>query len=137
MAGKSFSAQVNEWAAKSKLRMEAVVKTAAQAVAEDATTPVAQGGRMRVDTGFLRNSFVADIGQMPRGPSDRATESIGDASAVALVIARMQMGEVLYMGFSANYARARESHDGFVEGAAQKWPQFVNNAITEAMRRIK
>ena len=137
MAGKAFAASVKSWAAEAKVRRAAVVKTAAQAVADDATPPVADGGRMRVDTRFLLNSLVADIGQMPRGPSVRGRDKMGDASAVALVIAKMKMGEVLYMGFSASYARPREMHDGFVAAAAQKWPQFVNNAITEAMRRIK
>lgn len=133
---KSFSAQVNEHIRKSKARMEAVVKTAAQAVVNDASTPVAKGGRMPVDTGFLRNSLSAAIGTMPQGPSDPMVEGQGDLDAVSLVIANMKAGQTLYMGWSAAYSRPMEARYGFRDAAAQKWQQHVNAAVEEAKRRI-
>ena len=66
---KSFSAQVDDWIAKSERLSMAVLQQATQAVINEANTPVAKGGRMRVDTGFLRNSLKANIGSMPSGAS--------------------------------------------------------------------
>jgi len=133
---KAFSASVDEHIRKCKLRMNAIVKTAAQAVVEDANTPTARGGRMPVDTSFLRNSIVAAIGNMPQGPADPKVDGVGDVDTVALVIAQMQPGQILYAGWSANYARPMEARYGFRDAAVQKWPQRVAAAVAEVKRRI-
>ena len=53
---KTFSAQVDDWIAKSERLSMAVLQQATQAVINDANTPTAKGGRMRVKTSTLRNS---------------------------------------------------------------------------------
>lgn len=136
----AFSAEVAAWCKKAEGRLEAVMKTAAQDLAESANTPTEKGGRMRVDTGFLRGSIAANIGTMPSGPSLRPKDARpGQFSPqeITITIARWNPAtQTLCVGWTANYAKWRELHDGFLEAAVQKWPQFVNAAVAEAKRRI-
>ena len=129
---KTFSAQVDAWIAKSERLSMAVLQQATQAVINEANTPVAKGGRMRVDTGFLRNSLKANIGSMPSGASSPGNWS--DAEVV-LTLTRMQPGQVFYAGWIANYARPREHYDGFLRMAAQKWQDQVDAAARQLKQR--
>ena len=122
---KTFEGSISQWVAKSERAVEAVFKQSAQEIAEDANTPTARGGRMRVDTGFLRNSQSADLNSRPSGPSDPDTENQGNPEQVSLVIAGARTSDTIYVGWTANYARYREARDGFAEGAAKKWPAIV------------
>lgn len=133
---RSFSAQVDRWVTQSRRRTEAVFKTATQAMAEEANRPVGQGGRLPLDTGFLRNSFSGSVGSMPSGPSQRG-ESQGRAEDIYLVIANARVGETLYLGWTANYAKYMEARNGFRDAAAQRWPRFVAAAVREAKQRIR
>ena len=129
---KTFSAQVDDWIAKSERLSMAVLQQATQAVINDANTPVAKGGRMRVDTGFLRNSLKAKIGSMPSGT---ATAGNWSDSEVVLTLTRLQPGQVFYAGWTANYARPREHYDGFLRMAAQKWQEQVDAAARQLRQR--
>lgn len=129
---KTFSAQVDDWIAKSERLSMAVLQQATQAVINDANTPVAKGGRMRVDTGFLRNSLKAKIGSMPSGTS--AAGNWSDAEVV-LTLTRLQPGQVFYAGWLANYARPREHYDGFLRMATQKWQEQVDAAARQLKQR--
>lgn len=135
----SLESQLKTWGERAQERAEAVIKQAIQDVVEDAEVPRAVGGRMRVDTGFLRNSIVAAIGKLPVGPSEgpRKTaagvewrDPIGEgSSSVMSVLAQWRFDQPLYVGWSANYAEYREQYDGFMQGAVQRWPEFINSAI--------
>ena len=129
---KTFSAQVDDWIAKSERLSMAVLQQATQAVINEANTPVAKGGRMRVDTGFLRNSLKANIGSMPSGASSPGN---WDDSEVVLTLIRMQPGQVFYAGWTANYARPREHYDGFLRMATQKWQDQVDAAARQLRQR--
>ena len=129
---KTFSAQVDAWIAKSERLSMAVLQQATQAVINEANTPVAKGGRMRVDTGFLRNSLKANIGSMPSGASSPGN---WDDSEVVLTLTRLQPGQVFYAGWTANYARPREHYDGFLRMATQKWQQQVDAAARQLKQR--
>lgn len=138
---KSFAAQVSERVATYKKRLEATFKASAQDMAEEMTLPTAKGGRMRVKTGFLRSSLMASTASMPRistdgrPPSDAEDESFGlDAGSIEAVILGAQLGETIYLGFTAAYARPREYHDGFVEGAALNWQQTVDKNAKKAIQ---
>jgi len=137
-----FVAQVDSWVLESIKRMKAVRNAAIEAVVNDAQLATAKGGRMRVDTGFLRASGQMSLNGMPTGPvrgDDAATKFQYDDGAaitpVSLILARASLGTDLYFGWTANYARARESHDGFLRLAVQKWPQFVDEATRKAKAR--
>ena len=129
---KTFSAQVDDWIAKSERLSMAVLQQATQAVINDANTPVAKGGRMRVDTGFLRNSLKANIGSMPSGASSPGN---WDDAEVVLTLTRLQPGQVFYAGWLANYARPREHYDGFLRMATQKWQEQVDAAARQLRQR--
>jgi hypothetical protein len=138
-----FYAQVDAWAKKSVNRMLYVRNTAITAVINDAQTPVAKGGRMRVDTGFLRASGQLSLTGMPSGPvrgdANAKPFEYGDGTKitpVALILVQASLGTNIFWGWSADYARARESKDGFLRLAVQRWPEYVDNAVRDAKARI-
>lgn len=148
MAQKSFAATVDAWTRKSDRRMSAVFKEGAQRVIAEAQRSVGEGGRMRVDTGFLRASGQVSLDGMPqirgdaRPASDAAPGSYGDGSSeIALSIAGASIGDTIYFGYTASYAAAREygargqPPDAFVRTAASKWQGIVRDVIQEAKRR--
>ena len=100
-------------------------------------------GNLPVDTGFLRASLIASTSIMPTiregnvgedGKSYQYTED-----QIALVIAGADLGQTLYLGYTAAYAR--HIHYGTKKGvtgrqwvtlAAQRWPQIVAQVTAEA-----
>lgn len=138
MAGK-FSAQVDDWVRKSESRMEGVFKQSVQDVIEDAQKPTAKGGRMRVDTGFLRNSGNASLSGMPSGAAKGSKESSYDwnEGPVLLRINALKLGQTIWFGWTANYARHRENKDAFLRMAVLKWKKYVESNTAEMKRRIR
>ena len=133
MAGKvggRFSASVAGFGARATQRATAILRESAQRVIEEAQTPTAKGGKMRIDTGFLRASGQASNTGMPYGPSDKS-EAPGQFD-YTLVIAQAKLGGTIYWGWSAGYALYREFHDGFMRSAAQNWQAIVNQVAREA-----
>ncbi|NTI22043.1 hypothetical protein G6M87_09225 [Rhizobium rhizogenes] len=126
-------------------RAEAVYQTAAQTVANEVRTPVAEGGRMPIKTGNLRRSLMASTSTMPTMVEGKQTFSDG---GVELVIAGAQLGGTIYLGFQAAYA-ARMNYGfvgedslgrvynqagfGFIDAVSQRWVQIV--AAAEATVR--
>ncbi|MGR9149601.1 hypothetical protein ACU8MT_09070 [Rhizobium leguminosarum] len=141
----SFAAQVSEWAKEEIERTEAVFHTAAQTVANEVRTPVAEGGRMPLKTGNLRRSLMASTADMPRIREGKTTFS---DSGIEMVIAGAELGSTIYLGFQAAYA-ARMNYGfvgtdslgraynqtgyGFVDAVSQRWPEIV--AAAEATVR--
>ena len=134
---RTFSAQVSAAIAKYEKRLNAVFTKSAEELVEEVLRPVDQGGRMRVDTGFLRSSLQASTSTMPMimadaRPGDGQTYQPDDG-AIAAVILGAQIGQTLYFGFTAAYARPREYHDAFVRGAAQQWEAIVRRNSGRAL----
>ncbi|MCY0150885.1 HK97 gp10 family phage protein [Hoeflea sp. G2-23] len=131
MAG--FSAQVDAFVSQTEQRTTAVFKQSAQDVLADAQTPTAKGGRMRVDTGFLRNSHVSGL---------NGSTSLSGPESYVLTIAQAKLGDAITGGWTANYAVHREfgargqAPDFFLRGAAQKWPAFVRTNAAKLKARI-
>lgn len=131
---KNFSATVDAWARKSKERQLAVFRTSVERTIEDAQKPKGDGGNMPIDTGFLRASGQTSLSGMPQGPT-RKTEGFPAPNA-NLVIASAQIGDKIFFGWTAAYARVREYHDGFLRSAVQKWRTTVADVVAEAKRRF-
>jgi hypothetical protein len=145
----SFAAQVSEWAKSEMERSKAVFQTAAQEVANEVRTPVAEGGRMPLKTGNLRRSLMASTADMPRIQEGKTTFS---DSGIEMVIAGAELGSTIYLGFQAAYA-ARTNYGfvgtdslgrtfnqtgyGFVDAVAQRWPQIVIQAEATVRRRFE
>ena len=126
------SVTIAEWVAKSQARLDAVWKTAAQDIAREVQTPRAKGGRMPVDTSFLRNSFAANINAKPSG-NGNSTYSEGP---VSIVINRAKIGDTVVFGWNTNYAVYMEAKYSFVRHAAQNWQQIVIKAAQKVKTRV-
>ena len=134
---KSFSAQVEDRIATYKKRLEATFKASAQDVAEEMTRPMAKGGRMRVDTGFLRASLMASTAAPPRiNPTSRPRDgaTYRPDGSVEAVILGANITAPIYLGFTAAYAGVREYKDGFVEGALLNWEATVQRNARRAIQ---
>jgi len=138
---KSFTAQVDDFIAKSKKNTLILIQQSVQDVVNDAQTPVKQGGRMRIKTGFLRWSGQGSLNGMPTGPSRGELKEDNsyqyEASLTSLKINEMTIGSTFHFGWTANYAKYRELHDGFLETSLQNWSQIVAKNTEEIRKRSK
>lgn len=166
----NFAASVDDWTKQATARLEAVFRMSVQDVVAEmqrvgpsvASTraaiaagkgvgpaaPGGEGGRMPVDTGFLRASLRVTVG----APAPLATGGDRDGpvaynpEAYALTIASLQIGDVVFAAYTAVYARRvnygftgtdnlgrsfsqRGYH--FVDLAAQKWQQIVTANVAK------
>lgn len=145
MAG--FSATVDAWVRETRGRQTAVFRESAQRITEEILTPVARGGHMRVDTGFMRASLTASLeGVLPQfaeRPEEAVKKARGtgapsipfDAGPVNLVISNADIGDVITFAFAANYAQHVENRFAPVRLGAQRWPQVVAEVTAEAKGR--
>lgn len=101
--------------------------------------PMNKGGRMRVDTGFLRASGAISYTGMPTGPERGEPDQRYDyeVSVTRDKLETLELGNTIYFGWTASYARIREAYDGFLEGALQNWSKYVNRNVEIARERIK
>lgn len=142
----SFAAQVNDFVRQTQRRMEAVFRESAQRVVSEMQTPVAEGGNMPVDSGFLRASIrITKDAPVPMGlgrPDDSKTYAY-NPTAASLVIAGAGLGDTLFASYTANYAGhvhyGREGRPGrqWVTMAAQRWPAIVAQVSAELQGRIE
>lgn len=143
MPNPTFSATVSDWCRKVPEVHLAVFRESAKRVMEDMLTPRGAGGNMPIDTGYLRASLQASTTEMPTMregaiPTEGATYT--PDGQVNLVIAGAELGETIYAGFTAIYARAQNyGFKGpaflFVELAAQKWEATVAAVEAELLSR--
>ncbi len=137
-----FTGTISAWATQERARMEAVFRTAAQDIYAELRLTVFQGGRLPIDTGNLRRSFMASTAQIPnRGEGQTVFPDYGPQSE--MVIANAPLGSTIYIGSQAAYA-ARMNYGfvgtdslgrsynqkgyGFLDAAQQRWPQIVKEA---------
>ena len=136
-----FGKQVKDWVHKSERVLKAALQEAIQETVEIAQKPLLAGGRMRIKTGFLRASILANIGSLPIGPTSNPDQNkysgpIGEPVAATLLRWDPNTGDAIYVGWTANYARYREAHDGFMRGALEVWDHTVSKAVKKAVQRI-
>lgn len=136
-----FNATIDKFVAKTQENMLAVVKNSIQELVQDAQTPRSKGGKMPVDTGFLRFSGTATLNQLPSGQTlgrERLEGEEGvlseyavsnNASYVTDIITKMKIGDTFYFGWTALYARRQEIYNGFMESAVMNWQNIVNKQI--------
>lgn len=135
-----FETQIDKFIIDTEEKLLTVVREAISAVVEDAQlegrskkNPLGKGGRMRIDTGFLSSTGLAQLGSLPSGPSrgDPKGKYSWKADQVGVVLSKLQVGQDFYFGWTAQYARKREAYDGFLEGAVQKWQQHVDASVNK------
>lgn len=140
MAG-SFAKEVAAFADKAKRRQLAIFRESTQRVAQRAGVPEAMGGKMPVDTEFLRNSVGASTSGMP---------SAG-AQPPELVLLTVQVGDTVWVGWSAAYALRMEygfqgedslgrsysqAGKAFLRSQIQLWDGIVSEVTAEVRRRF-
>lgn len=149
MAG--FADTVREFSAEAQEDDVAVFRYSVQQLVEEVTTegpsigpPPApgRGGFMPVQFGNLRRSLRASTSQMPL-INPNAQENVPDGlPEVVFTIAGADLGETVFLGFTAAYAAAVNYGHGpfpgylFVEKVAARWPAIVaeNDAKVRGMR---
>jgi len=89
--------------------------------------PQSKGGKMRVDTGFLRASGQSSLNGMPTGPirGNKNSTYNFDVSLTEKTISEFEIGSTFFFGWTASYAKYREAFDGFLASALQQWPRIV------------
>ncbi len=105
-------------------------------------------GRLPVDTGNLRRSFMASSTAMP---TIKAADTEFAEADISLVIGGAALGSTIFMGFQAEYAMRLEygfvgtdsagrlfnqSGYGFLHAAIQRWPQIVQAAEAKVRGRF-
>ncbi|MER8532115.1 HK97 gp10 family phage protein [Mesorhizobium sp. M1005] len=149
MAQQAFAASVGDWVLKVRGAIEAIFQESAQEL-------VSQLDQLLVDmvydqpqsagytrTGFLRASLMASTTAMPQLTSDNPGASVpADLGEVVLVISGADLGEVLYLGYTANYAAyvhygARGAAPRpWVDLVAQRWVAIVEAKSAEVKQRL-
>ncbi|CAL8972861.1 hypothetical protein RHODGE_RHODGE_01025 [Rhodoplanes serenus] len=139
----NFAAEVSAWVRETEARMTAVFRQSAQEVIEEMQTPVGEGGRMPVDTGFLRSSLQVSLNADPVPATRENPGGIhGAPDAASLVIGGAELGDRIVASYSANYARHVEygargrPPRGFVRGAAQQWQSIVRRVAQRLKDRV-
>lgn len=126
MAAKgNFTKQMEAFTRKCKMRQTAIFRQSVQDLSHDASVPIAQGGNMPVDTGFLRNSIGAASDSMP---------STG-AQPPETYLLTVQAGDTVYVGWTANYAIYMNFRYQFADLAAQKWDYIVQKVTHQVRKR--
>lgn len=146
MANDSFSATVGQWAEDVEGAVEAIFRRSVVVLERTAQLDRGAGGRLRVDTGFLRASLMASTSQMPAiNPAARPAEGQTypyTGAEIEAVIASAEIGQTIYLGYTASYAAHREygargqAPDAFVRTAAQQWPTIVSQVESELKGRL-
>lgn len=136
MAENSFEAAVSTWVKKAKWRQEAVFKESAQRVIETAQEPVSEGGNMPTQTGYLRSSGRATLGEpaFPVTFNPGGTFAGGNEQFTA-VIAGATINSTISFIYTANYAVFVEARRGFVKLAVQQWNQIVAKTCNDLKDR--
>jgi hypothetical protein len=145
----SFSATVDRWAGSSKERMTAVFRQSAQALSNEVRRTKAEGGNMPVELGNLRRSLMASTSMMPSVSAGTETFP-ANGSELRTAIMGATLGQTIYLGFQAEYARRQEygftgedslgrfydqPGHGFVRLAAQRWQEIVKEQARIVRRR--
>lgn len=136
----NFAAQVDDWVKATDLRMLAVFRESAQRVASIAANGVP------VDTGFARASVRASLEEMPQivtgSKGEEGQAYPADFGQITAVIASAQLGQTVYVGWTASYVLAleyghsKQAPAGFVRLAAAQWQTVVSEVTQEAKARV-
>lgn len=136
---RNFAASVDDWVKETETRMLAVFRESTKRVASIANNNIP------VDTGFARASQQASTEAMPpivdgkKGQEGKVyPASFGQVSGV---ISNAQLGQTIYIGWTASYVlpleygHSKQAPAGFVRLAAAQWPRIVAEVTVEAKAR--
>jgi len=136
--GSDFGGDVQRFGIRYQKRLRAVARTSIQDVIEIAQTPKGDGGRMPIDTGFLRASVQAGLHTMPAGPTQGkkkekyTKQAAGEPVAVALLRYDPTTSDRFFVGWTAAYARHMDAQNSYLSSAVELWDQIVKRAAKGA-----
>lgn len=148
MANLSFGAQVEDWVHRVEGALEAVFKESVQELVEQSDEMVrklvyeAPPSPNYKRTGFLRSSLVVTKTAMPLANRPQGTPDSGFMAEIEVQIAGAEIGDVLYVGWTANYAAyVHYGANGaqpkpWVLLVAQRWESIVNAKTAELKQRL-
>lgn len=133
---KSFVAQVSSIVLKHKELVDGIARESIQELVKEANKPKAKGGRMPVDTGFLRASGQMSLTGMPTGPVRGDPEKKYRAPEAYAVLDGVTAGMTVFFGWTAIYARKQNLYNGFLDGALMNWQKIVNKVVRKLAKRV-
>lgn len=143
----AFADQLSAWGKQTEARMEAIYRRSVRLLADEMSRTKEQGGRVPVLTTYLSKSLAASTEGMPKTST---TKTAGQD--VGVVIATLKLNQTIWLGYTAIYARRQnygfvgadklgrvfnQQGSYFVEGAIEKWPQFVAQAAKEIQGAVE
>jgi hypothetical protein len=133
----SFAATVGGWAHKVEGALEVVFKESCQELVSQLNSLVP------VDTGFLRGSLRASTSALPvLSLAHSGSSHQIDAGQIELVIMGADIGDTIYLGYTANYgAHVHYGANGrsgrpWVDMVAQRWASIVAAKSAEVKSRL-
>lgn len=142
MSTGTFDKQVKDITRRVEDLLLAAVKNTIRKVVEEAQTPVREGGKMRVDTGFMRWSGTAALNEMPAGLTKGRLRKKGEEGVLPeyamkevggkmlnSVLVDMKVGDIFYFGWTAEYAPHWEMYDGFMISAVNNFNFHFNEEV--------
>ncbi len=149
MANQTFATAIEGWARRVKEAEEAVFREASQELVEQLNQQITEmiyeapesPGYKR--TGFLRASLMASTEAMPRLERDNPGLPVGaDAGDVILVIAGAELGQTIFLGYTAKYGAmvargtSKMAPRPWVDLVAQRWPEIVSTVAARVKQRF-
>ncbi|TDR34668.1 HK97 gp10 family phage protein [Aquamicrobium defluvii] len=145
----TFAATIEGWTRRVKEAEEAVFREAAQELVKQLNDQITE---MVYDTpetpnyrrtGFLRASLMASTDAMPQLVRDNPGVAVNaDTGDVILVIAGAELGDTIYLGYTARYglfvhrgANGRSPRP-WVDLVAQRWQQIVAEKAAMVKQRF-
>ncbi|WP_305096478.1 hypothetical protein [Croceibacterium aestuarii] len=137
----------SKWAEQKDALLTALLRNSVQSLAKEAGSTIPNGGRVPVRTGNLARSVVASL-TPPVVDAKGVTHTAGQD--VSLVLAELNPGDDVWIGWTARYARRQnygfvgadslgrtynQSGYGFAEATAEKWGQIVRAEATKLKDR--
>lgn len=144
---RAFSDVCGAWAKETEARLEVTWRRSIELLADELTTTVSNGGRLPHKTGNLMRSLLASTSGVPAIGSEGQRFTGHD---VGVVVAGLNLGDPIYLGFQAAYARRMNygfvgtdslgrsyNQEGFhfVEAAIALWPTIVELAVDDVKAR--
>lgn len=146
--GDSFAASVADWCHAVEGAAEAIFKESVQELVAEADrlltqlvyeAPASPNYRR---TGFLRSSVRVSRTSIPLANRPQGVPDAEYLSEITVVIAGAELGETLYVGYTANYAgfvhfgTSRMAGRPWVQMVAQRWPAIVAAKEAELKGRL-
>lgn len=132
--GMNFGAEVEAWCLKVPAVIEAIFKASVQELVSQLNDLVPR------DTGFLQSSLLASTSEMPL--LNRAPGAIIPAGQIELVINAAELGETIYLGYTANYGAyvhygtSKMPGRPWVDMVAQRWQSIVDQKTAELKAKL-